>query len=200
MQLTDDLKAGLGVAFNEATLLGVEVQPLRRLAGVTLGLLTLPPGEGPAPEDPRVQLRLSPVGRVAVSLRLGRWDDPAAQVVPVTLADLLPTVRSFGGLPIYGWEFLDVYPGGSPPWADRLSLDWRQGDDGLSHTLSLFQEGPDRHLDLCIWFDALRIYDPVGRELGLDEVVAGGRRWWDAFHAGDPRTAGHGMYPLRGDQ
>jgi hypothetical protein len=88
-------------------------------------------------------------------------------------------VRSFKSLPVYGWEFL-----GRPEadnfatWSDRLSVDWRSEPGGLSHTLDLFQEGYDRHLDLRIWFDGLRVFAAEHEEIALDDFAAGGVRWW----------------------
>jgi hypothetical protein len=108
MQLTESQKIGLGVALNESTLLGFEVDPTRRLAGATFAVLTLPE-EGPPLEDSRIQFLLYPVGRVAASLRLGRWDDQTAEVVSFGIESLLEMVRSFGGRPIYGWQFFDVH-------------------------------------------------------------------------------------------
>lgn len=198
MELSPQTKNGLGVAFNEATLLGAELRQSDRVAGVTLALLSLPEAGAPA-QDSRVQLRLAPVGRLAASLRLGAWNDPNAEVVPFAIEDLLKTVQSFGGLPIYGWEFFDVLDKDRSNWLERLSLDWTGGTNGLTHTLQLFQEGPGRHLDLCIWFDTLQILSPAGHGLDVNEVIAGGRRWWDALYANDPRATGRGIVPLRRD-
>jgi hypothetical protein len=183
----------LGVAFNEAGLLSFEVDQEYRNAAATFTVLSLPP-EGPEPTDRRVQLCLWPVGRVVASLRKGAGDDLAAEVVPIAVEDLPSLVRSFGGLPVYGWQFFDT---DEQPPLDRLSLDWRSGDDGLSHTVCLFQEdNSQRYLELWAWFDELGIRSPDGSWLPLDEFVAGGRRWWDAFYAHDPRTEGHGLFPL----
>jgi hypothetical protein len=194
--LTLDDIAGLGVALNEADVLGVEVAPYSRVAGVTFRVLALSEA-GSEPSDRRVQFRFSPVGRVAASLREGHWDDATAPVVPVALEALLPTVQSFGGLPIYGWEFFDCHERDLPRLANRLSLDWTSGTDGLSHSISLFQDGGNRILDLYLWFDSLEIRDPEDRPIPLASFIAAGKRWWDAFYAGDERTKGHGMVPLR---
>lgn len=195
----DELKMELNVAFNEATLLGAEVDAERRVAAVTLDVLTLP-SEGPPPEDSRVQLILHPVGRVAASWRMGSWDDPNAEVVPFPLERLLEVVQSFGGQPIYGWEFLDAHDKDMARLRRRLSLDWRSGEDGLSHSLSLFQESASRkvqHLDLFLWFDELVVRRPDGTTHSLEDFAAGGQRWWDALYAGDQRTEGQGISPLR---
>ena len=65
----------LDVALNEARLLGVEVNKnAPRTAAVTLEVLALP-GTEDKDVDHVVRLVLVPVGRVAASLRHGRWDD-----------------------------------------------------------------------------------------------------------------------------
>jgi hypothetical protein len=63
---------------------------------VRVEVLTLPE-TGLAPEDRAVGLYVRPVGRVVASLRDGRWDDPTAGAVPLTMDDLGNTVRSSGG-------------------------------------------------------------------------------------------------------
>jgi hypothetical protein len=74
------------------------------------------------------------------------------------------------------------------------------GDPARQHAptvLRCFQDGVTRHLDLCLWFDELEIRRPSGEQVPLDEFAAAGKRWWDAFHAHDPRTQGLGMAPLK---
>jgi len=60
--LSDAEKKGLGIALNEATLLGAEVDPYRQIAAITLSVLALLP-EGPPPDDPRLQLLLHDLRR-----------------------------------------------------------------------------------------------------------------------------------------
>jgi hypothetical protein len=190
--LSADDKAGLGVAFNEARWLGAEVDLERRIAEVTLGVLRLPPAGEPR-EDPRVQVLLRPIGRVWARRTL-----PGGEVIPLELADLLPTVESFGGCPIYGWEFFDT----SLPDLSKTGLSTRVelGNSGLTHSLYLFQAGGlNGNLDLWIWFDELIFQTPQGATVPLAEVIAGGKRWWDALHAGDPRTASACIFPIKGD-
>ena len=200
MDLSDDQRHDLDVALNEATLLGAEVDPEWRAAALTFSVLSLPPDDGPPPDDARVQFIVGPVGRLAASLRNGRWDDAHAAVEEFALNRLLEVVMSFKGLPVYGWEFVDRPEADKfATWSDRLSLDWRSEPDGMSHTLDVFQEGYDRHLDLRIWFDELRVFTPEHDEIALDDFAAGGVRWWDGLYANDPRTAGHGIAPLAGN-
>jgi hypothetical protein len=196
MRLTEEEKQGLSIALNEATLLGVEVDTNRQLAAATFSALALPE-EGSPPDDPRVQFIFVPVGRVAASLRLGRWDDPQAEVVPFSIEELLSVVQSFGGLPIYGWEFFDIDDKDFVRWSDRLSFDYRSGAEGFTHSILLFQEGHDRHLDICLWFNELEIKDSQGNDILLREFIEGGKRWWDGLYSGDARTSGSGIIPLK---
>jgi hypothetical protein len=173
MDLSEDQRHDLNVALNEATLIGVELGTQHRAASLTFGVLTL---------------------------RNGAADDAGAPVEEFALDQLLDVVMSFKGLAVYGWEFVDRPERDNfAEWSDRLSLDWRSEPDGLSHTLDLFQAGHDRHLDLRIWFDELRVFTPEHEEIALDEFAAGGVRWWDGLYANDPRTAGHGIAPLAGN-
>lgn len=109
-------------------------------------------------------------------------------------------VREFGGTPIYGWEFVDPPEKSWAHWRARLSLDDVLSTEPAGHVLDLFQEGAtvNRHLDLRLWFNDLSVVDRHGREIELEQFVAGGVRWWDALYAGDSRTDGHGIVPFGG--
>jgi hypothetical protein len=196
MPLTLEQMSGLGVALNEASLLGLEVSTEHRLAAATFAVLTLPE-VGPPPQDSRVQMQFHHVGRVAASLRHGRSDDPQALVERFPLERLLETVQSFGGLPVYGWEFFDVHDQDFPTWSDRLSLDIRCSSGDSKHSVTLFQDAGDRILDIWLWFDELSIHSPAGGVLGIEDFIGGGKRWWDGLYAGDERTSGHGIVPLK---
>ena len=195
MLLSSEQRDGIGVALNESDLLGLEVDPERRIAAATFRVLTLPE-EGPMPDDRRVQVLFEPVGRVEAALREGAWDDPSAPVVPFGIEELLKTVQSFDGLPIYGWKFIDVQNEYDRDWTKHLSLDWSSGTDGLSHSITVFQDAGNRILDVRLWFDDLRVFEPGGVEIPLDSFIAGGRRWWDALFEGDERARGFGPVPM----
>lgn len=209
MALAKEKLEGLDFALEEAHLAGVEVDPAARVAAVTVSVLWLP-AEGPPPADDRIQIVLKPIGRVAASLRHGRWDDPKALVEPFELRDLPKVFDRIGGRPIYGYEFFDVperkgnvfsRKHGFALWSDRLSLDWVAGEsDGLSHTLALFQEGwegkKERHFDLQLWFDDLELFRPDYSPMEVDELVEGAKRWWRGLREGDPRTQDRGIVPL----
>jgi hypothetical protein len=195
--LSEDDKAGLGVAFNEATLLGAEIDPDGPMAGITLAVLALNE-DGSSPEDPWLQIVLFNVGRAAASLRLGRWDDPAAPVVAFDPSELLEVVQGFGGLRIYGWEFFDEHERELEKWAAKASFDLElAAGDGQRHSLMMFQEGRQKHLDVCIWFDAMLLRNAAGEDVAISDVIAAGRRWWDALHRGDSIGPANGIFPLR---
>ena len=194
--LTSAQKDGLGVALNEATLLHVEISEPTRTARIRFAALSIGVNESTASAS--VTLVLHPVGRVVASLREGRWDDPGAAVTPFALTQLPTVLKSFGGLPVYGWEFFDTAGKELALWGARLSLDWQsEGRGGNTHSLALFQDGHTRHLDLCFYFDELEIENDAGQHVPLDVFVAGGQRWWEAFRDGDPRTRDSGMFPLQ---
>jgi len=192
--MTDRTFQQLGYAINESELLGVEVVREHRRVGVTLSMLTLPDDGAPPPDDPRVLFVFEDVGRFVASLRHGAFDDENAPVAPIELHEVAALVRSFGGQPIYGWDFFDQEED-FDQWRDRLSLDESFSGGRADHSISLFQEGDGRHLDLRIWFGGLRLLSPNHEELDVEDVIEGARRWWIALYEGDPRTQGKGIGP-----
>lgn len=193
MNWNEATRGGLEVALNEADLVDVHVDPVSRTATVSLLVMNLAADRGVR----AVQLLLTPVARVAASLRLGLWNDRTAAVSRFGIEALPATVRSFGGQPIHGFEFFDVHERELACWGDRLSLDWRlAGAPPARHSIALFQEGLDRHLDLCLWFDDLEVLDDRGLRIDVDAFIAAGADWWRAFRRNDRRTLGHGLFPL----
>jgi len=201
VELSQEEIVGIGVALNESDLLGAEVDPSRAVAALTFSVLTLPV-TGASPKDRRVSILLSSVHHVAAVLlergtpTLRARDDLAATVIPFELRELLDVVQSFGGSAVYGWEFIDTEPDWETCWAGRLSLDWRGSGPVGPHTLTVFQDDARRFLEVRLWFKDLIVRDPRGQPVPLAEFIAGGRRWWDALHAGDPRTKDAGILPL----
>jgi hypothetical protein len=199
MRLTDDIINGLGVAFNEADVLGVEFDRKRNLIGCTFRPVTLDK-DGNVPDDRRVQIILKPVGRIIASLRLGNWDNQEAEVEKFEPEHLLEKVQSFGGLPIYGWEFFNCGEKGFENWKNRLSFDWTSTiNTGLTNTFDIFQEGHERHLDIRIWFDELLIFNAKNEQIEVSDFIASGQRGWDAIYAGNPKTNDLGIIPMNGD-
>lgn len=172
MVITDEVRHALDVTLNWASLLEVEVDAASREAKVTFQILSLP-------ADRRVLFLFQNVGRVAASLRIGIWSNPAAPVVPFQLEELCEIVRTFGRLPVVGGEFWDVPQ--NDRWKDRTSLLWEAGESGRSHSISLLQRHSNSTLDLYMWFDSFEIRDPAGIPILLTDFCADGPRYWEAY-------------------
>lgn len=200
MNFPEGLLADLNIALNEAEWHDAVVRSDIAEAMLVFRVLALPEsGPEPGPRERVLRLRVSEIGRVAASLREGRWDDADAAVQPFDLEQLSEIVSSFGVQPVYGWEFFDPPESSWQHWRNRLSLDvcLLGGSGGPDqHVLDLSKEslsGPTRVLDLRIWFYGLSGYDMDGNSKPLLEVASAGRRWWDGLYADDPRTQGHGI-------
>jgi hypothetical protein len=176
--MDDAQREGLGIALNEALWLDLEVDPAGQWAIVWLQVATLP-NSAVEPESLRVQLVLSPVGRVAASLRHGLWNDEDAPVEAFSLDRLSAVVRSYVELPIYGWEFVDTGREQQQRWSERLSFDMTLAADGHNHTLLLFRD-VSPYLEVLIWFDNLDVRRADDTPVEIEEFMEGGRRFWDA--------------------
>jgi hypothetical protein len=194
----DALPRSIDLALNEATWWGITLDRPRNRIALGFDVFTLP--EGPDGSGrARVTVVLGDVHRFVVSMRNGRWDDDEATVEPCTEDELTSIHRSFGGSPVYGYDFFDLDDDSWRRWATRLSLDsaWLSGD--ALHSINLFQEHTreNRILDFRGWFDDLVVVDTDQQVIPVDAFAAGGQRWWEGFNSGDPRTEGFGMFPLK---
>ena len=195
MEIPSQLAESIGVALDEARLLGLEVDASRRLGGATFQVLTLPEA-GAAPDDCRIQMLFLDVGRCAVSLPAPSSTDDTFEPRPIELRDLLPSVQRYGGLPIYGWKFINEPPVETESWHNRLSLDWRDVRGSTKNCISLFQGVLPPYLEIWLWFESLQTTRPDGSEVTLDDFCLGGRRWWKALATGDPRASGYDIHTM----
>ncbi|MFD4429309.1 hypothetical protein [Nocardia sp. NPDC058497] len=181
---------GLNTALSESTCLGVEVDAAAGRLRLALEVLTLP-AEGPAPTEAKVLLTFTGVTRVAASLRIQRWDDIEARVLPLTLDQLDEAIESFGGGGLHGWEFIDLDDSGWTLWSELLSFDTVLDQRIAAHVIEFSQEeGIDpRELDVRVWFDKIAVTDLGGQEIPMAEFIDGGRRWWAAHDSGDARAS-----------
>ena len=181
---------GLNTALSESTCLGVEVDAAAGRLQLALEVLTLPT-DGPAPIDTKVLLTFTGVTRVAASLRIQRWDDVDARVLPLSLDQLDEAIESFGGGGLHGWEFIDLDDSGWALWSELLSFDTVLDQRIAAHVIEFSQEeGIDpRELDVRVWFDKITVTDLGGKEIPMAEFIEGGRRWWAAHDSGDARAS-----------
>ena len=122
--------------------------------------------------------------------------------MPLSLDGLVDAVDRFGPTDLYGWDYIDRDVPDWCYWQDRLSLDEITlpviSDAVTPHFIHLFKEstvGPDRVLDLRIWFEGLRVQTPAGEAIEMEAFIRQGKRWWDAMYSGDKRTALTGIVP-----
>src|SRR5215471_16196293 len=159
MEMSAQVAEMLGVALNEARLLGIELDPSRRMGGATFEVLTLPE-VGDAPEDRRIQMLFFNVGRCAVSLPTPNSTAEIFEPQPIELSELLPSVQRYGGQPIYGWKFINQPPIEDEAWRTRLSLDHRDAEGSTDNCISLFQGVLRPCLEIWLWFESLQTYRP----------------------------------------
>ena len=195
MQIDEELRHRIGLALNEATLLGVEFDKEKNLVACSFALVAMDKN-GNVPEDNRLLFIFKPVGRFVASLRNGHWDDKNAEVEKFEPENILDIIQSFKGLSIYGWDFINCGDKDFDTWKDRLSFDYSAGDNiGLTNTIDLFQEGGNRHIDLRIWFDDFEILTPKYEPVDLEEFLENGKRGWDAVYSNNDKMGNFGIIP-----
>lgn len=195
MQIDEELRHRIGLALNEATLLGVEYNKEKNLVDCSFALIAMDK-DGNVPEDNRLLFIFKPVGRFAASLQNGHWDNKNAEVEKFEPENILEIIQSFKGRSIYGWDFINCGDKDFDTWKDRLSFDYTTGDNiGLTNTIDLFQEGGNRYIDLRIWFDDFEIFTPTYEPVDLEEFLENGKRGWAAVYANNDKMSNFGIIP-----
>lgn len=195
MQIDEELRHRIGLALNEATLLGVEYNKEKNLVACSFALIAMDK-DGNVPEDNRLLFIFKPVGRFAASLQNGHWDNKNAEVEKFEPENILEIIQSFKGRSIYGWDFINCGDKDFDTWKDRLSFDYTTGDNiGLTNTIDLFQEGFNRYIDLRIWFDDFEIFTPTYEPVDLEEFLENGKRGWAAVYANNDKMSNFGIIP-----
>jgi len=196
MKIKDELRHRIGVALNEATLLGVEFDKEKNLVACSFAPIAMNK-EGNVPEDNRLLFIFNPVGRFVASFRKGHWNDQNAEVERFEPEKILEVVQRFSGMSIYGWDFINCGEKDFETWKDRLSFDYSTGKSfGLTNTIDLFQEGFDQHIDIRIWFDNFEILTPKYESVELEEFLENGKRGWDAIYENNNKMQNFGIIPV----
>lgn len=192
---SEDTIYGINVALNEAKLLGVEFHQDKEAVAVSFAPLAIDEN-GQLPADNRVLFVFSPVGKFVASYRLGRWDDSTAPTVKFEPKQIFDKIEEFGHRSIYGWEFIDCNRK-SESWLDKLSFEYISVDKhGREHSIELFQEGVDKHIDVKIWFDEFEIFTPKYDKVEIQAFIDNGKRAWDGIYYGNASDI-FGIYPLK---
>ena len=199
MQINDELRYRIGLALNEAALLGVEFDKEKNLVACSFAVIAMDK-DGNVPEDNRLLFIFKPIGRFVASYKKGHWDDPNAEVEKFEPEKILEIVQQFEGLSIYGWDFINCGDEDFETWKDRLSFDYSTEKSlGLTNTIDLFQEGWDKDIDIRIWFDDFEILTPKYELVELEEFLENGKRGWDAIYASNEKMRKFGIIPLAGE-
>lgn len=195
MLIDEELRHRIGLALNEATLLGVEFSKEKNLVICSFALIAMDK-DGNVPEDNRCLFIFKPVGRFVASYRKGRWNDKTAEVEIFEPEKISEIVQSFNRLSIYGWDFINCGDEDFNTWNDKLSFDYStENKIGFTNTIDLFQEGGDRHIDIRIWFDDFEILAPKYELVELEEFLENGKRGWDAIYASNSKMSNFGIIP-----
>ena len=194
MKIPDPLAVLLNHALNEARLQDLRLDGPNVI--VQIRALTYPP-DG-APEAALFTLCLVNFGRIAASLRRGNWNDDLAPILLLNADSLNFDLQAHLGHDLYGWDFFNSNEDTRKTWISRLSLNLEQNTGSQMNSLDLFQDGPC-HLDLCVWFDHLKIFRADGCEVNPEHFGRDGKAWWDTFYRGDPRTSQTGIVPSKSD-
>lgn len=195
MIIDEELRHKIGLALNEATLLGIEFNKEKKLVACSFAVVTMDKN-GNVPDDNRLLIMFKPVGRFVASLRNGHWDDKDATIDYFEPNDILTKIQSFNGQSIYGWDFVNCGDDDYNNWKDRLSFDYSTGDNtGLINTIDLFQEGFERHIDIRIWFDDFEVLTSKHEKVQLDEFIENGKRGWDAIYGNNDKMSKFGIIP-----
>ena len=185
--------AGLNVALNEAKWLDLEFNSSSRIAVASFKVLTLPLESFP-PEDTTVHISFYSVSRLVAIYKNGKWDDEKAEIFPLNKEELPKIIQNFGGLPIYGWEFVQSVSDTSEAFK-KVSFEFNANEKN-AYKLRLFQASSSRYLELHLWFDDLTIKNLDSHNLPLEQFIAGGKRFWETIHKKDFRVQGYGIHPL----
>ena len=195
MIIDEDLRHKIGLALNEATLLGVKFDNKQSAVSCTFAVVAMDKN-GDVPTDNRLLFVFKPVGRFVASYRNGHWDDKEATVHKIQPTDIFEVVQNFRGQAIYGWDFVNCGDKEFDNWKDRLSFNYSLGENnGLTNTIDLFQEDGVKYLDFRIWFDDFEIFTPTHDTVELQTFIDNGKRGWDAIYNGNEKVRGFGIFP-----
>jgi hypothetical protein len=191
----------LEVALNEATVAGLRIEP-GAVVSLLLHVLALPE-QGPPDPDTRRALVFTGVSRVRVLLRRdvpGEVDYGPA----LPLADLAAVEEFFASLTrtgdMYGAEFLDA-PDLVADWPTEVSLSLSLGPVVVgTRSLYWFNECGTDDGSFCIEglveFTDVTARHADGTPLAIEDFVADGLRWWQAFRTGDKRVSSQAQRAL----
>ena len=196
MKINKKLKDRIGIALNEAVLLGVEFDEEKNTVACSFSLISMDKN-GNTPIDNRLLFIFNPIGKFVASYRKGYWDDQNAEVIKFEPEKILEIVQSFQGLSIYGWDFINCGDKDFDTWKNRLSFNYSTNvGNGMTNTIDLFQEGFEKHIDIRIWFDDFKILTSEYKPFKIEDFLDNGERGWNAITSNNTKMKKFGVIPL----
>ncbi len=195
MKINDELRNRIGIALNEAILLGVEFNREKNTVGCSFSLVAMDQDEN-VPEDNRLLFIFKPVGRFVASYRKKNLEDEKSIIEKFEPESILEVIKKFKGLPIYGWDFINRGDEDYNTWKELLSFDYSTINvSGMTNTIDLFQDGLNEYIDIRVWFDDFEIFTPKYEPVRLEQFLENGKRGWDAIYANNHKMNNYGIIP-----
>lgn len=185
-EITQDIKDGLNLALNEATIIGLDFDEKCKTVYITFYPIAVQK-DGNIPDDNRFLFAFGNVGRLASSFTLDK-DTPAIKFDPNQLGDKM---SEFKNEQLYGWEFIDNGEVVFMDWSDNKSFDLIISNDyDKQHTIDLFQEDKytRKSIDIRIWFDNIEIFDSNLNPFSIQTFIDNGKRGWDKLYESGWKT------------
>src|SRR5690606_10258259 len=184
--ITTDIKDGLNLALNEASIIGLDFDEGQQTVYVTFYPIAIQQ-DGTIPNDNRFLFAFKNVGRLASSLTLDK-DTTAIKFDPDQLADKMSEYKNEQ---LYGWEIIDNGDVIFKDWKDNKSFDLIINSDfDKQHTIDLFQEDKysKKTIDVRIWFDSIEIFDSNLKPFDIQTFIDNGKRGWDKLYESGWKT------------
>lgn len=198
MTITNEIKDGLNVAFNESKLNYIDIT--QEIVVVILDFLGMDTNNE-FPEDSRVKIIFKPYGRIAISSRKGEWDDAQAEIVELDENELNDYFSDLKLDSMYGWEFINIGGKNFEKWSDKLSLDKQTSSEwNKMNTIDLFGEqyGPDAiTIDVRIWFDSFEVFGFDGKKMTTQEFIEKGQSGWNQLYKTGIKSENHRNYKMK---
>jgi len=191
MRIRDNKRNKLDLAFNESTInyVGIESNSIE----ILLDCISMN-SDNEFPKDNRHKFVFKDFGRIAVSFRLGEWNDETAEIVKIEHKELKSKFNELKLDSMYGWEFINIGEKNFNDWKNQLSLDYVNNKNWEKmNTFDLFAEqlGENITIDVRIWFKDFRVFDYFEKELSIKEFVKNGERGWNQLNKTGIQTENH---------
>ena len=183
MRITQIDKEKLDLAFNESKInyVGIKSDTVE----ILMDCISMN-SENKFPEDDRHKFMFSDFSRIAISYRLGEWDNENAEIIKINETELKSKFERLNLDSMYGWEYINLGDKTFDDWKEKLSLDLIKKDNwNEMNTIDLFAEqiGKDAvTIDIRIWYKDFQIFNYFGKEIAKTEFVANAERGWNQLY------------------